>query len=164
MKYIVKNMPLPNGPKKQIPSRIVIHSMGEFIKLDSGTKYAYDFLKYKKLSAHALICPDGTVIRCRDDNQGAWHARGFNKNSLGVEFLVTGEHNYSSFKKTINNYYLTFEQHVAGVELLRGWCSTHDIVSIDRHSDLDPKRKVDPGRGFPFDLILKDIENGKYCK
>ena len=163
MNYTVKNMPLPNGPKKQTPNRIILHSMGEFIKLDSGTKYAYDFLKYKKLSAHALICPDGVVLRCRDDNQGAWHARGFNKNSLGVEFLVKGVHNYTSFLKTIEDSYLSFEQHCACVELLRDWCNKHDIVSISRHSDIDPKRKKDPGRGCPFDLILRDVENGKYC-
>jgi len=164
MKYTVLNKPLPKGAKKQIPTRIVIHSMAEFIKLDSGTKHAYDFLKDIGLSAHALICPDGTVMLCREDTQGAWHAKGFNTNSLGVEFLVKGIHTYGSFKKTIKKPYLTIEQHIAGVELLRQWCSDHDIKSIDRHSSLSPKRKVDPGKGLPFDLILRDVENGKYCK
>jgi N-acetyl-anhydromuramyl-L-alanine amidase AmpD len=164
MTYTTINKPLPKGAKNQLPSRIVLHAMGEYVKLDSGNKHAYDFLKDIGLSAHALICPDGTIIRCRDDNQGAYHARGFNTDSLGVEFLVTGKHTYSSFKSAIKKPYLTFEQHISGVELLRDWCSKHTIVSIDRHSDIDPERKVDPGEGFPFDLILKDIENGRYCK
>ena len=164
MNYTIINKPLSKGAKKQIPSRIVIHSMAEFIKLDSGPKHAYAFLKDIGLSAHALICPDGTVIRCREDNQGAWHAKGHNKDSLGVEILVRGKHDYASFINTIKNSYMTFDQHCACVELLRDWCNKHDIASISRHSDIDPKRKKDPGRGCPFDLILKDVENGRYCK
>ena len=160
MNYTVKNKPLPKGAKYQTPSRVVLHAMGEYIKLDSGTKHAYDFLKGIGLSAHALICPDGTVIRCREDNQGAYHARNSNKNSLGVEFLVAGTHNYSSFKKAIKKPYLTFEQHVAGVELLREWCSKYDIKSIDTHSRLSPERKIDPGKGFPLAQFLKDVKGG----
>lgn len=154
------NKPLPKGAKHQVPSRIVLHSMGEYIKFDSGNKHAYDFLKDIGLSAHALICPDGTVIRCREDNQGAWHAKGFNKNSLGIEFLVKGAHTYGSFKKVIKDHYLTLDQHIAGVELLRDWCSKYDIKSIDTHSSLSPKRKVDPGTGFPLKQFLIDVKAG----
>lgn len=164
MNYTVKNMPLLKGARSQIPERIVVHAMSEYILHNDKWIHAYDFLKDIGLSAHALICPDGAVIRCREDNQGSWHAKGFNVDSLGVEFLVKGENTYSNFKKAIKKPYLTIEQHFAGVELLRGWCSKHDIKSIDRHSDLDPSRKVDPGKGLPFDLILRDVENGKYCR
>ena len=160
MNYIVKNIPLPKGAKSQIPSRIVLHSMGEYIKTDTGAKFAPDFLRDIGLSVHVLICPDGTIIRCREDHQGAYHAKDFNKDSLGVEFLVKGIHDYTSFKKTISNYYLTFEQHVAGVELLRDWCSKYDIKSIDTHSALSPKRKCDPGTGFPITQFLKDVKRG----
>ena len=161
MNIVIKNKPLPKGAKSQTPNRVVLHAMGEYIKFDSGNKHAYDFLKDIGLSAHALICPDGTVIRCRDDNQGAYHARNFNTNSLGVEFLVKGAHTYGSFKKVIKKPYLTFEQHVAGVELLRGWCSKYDIKSIDTHSSLSPKRKCDPGSAFPLVQFLKDVRWGK---
>ena len=160
MNYTILNKPLPKGAKKQSPKRIVLHAMGEFIKLDSGNKHAYDFLKDIGLSIHALICPDGTVIMCREDNQGAYHAKGFNTDSLGVEFLVAGGHTYSSFKKTIKKSYLTFEQHVAGVELLRDWCSKYNIKSINTHSSLSPKRKVDPGSGFPLKQFLIDVKGG----
>ena len=158
------NKPLTKGAKSQIPNRIIVHAMGEYIFHDGKYKHAADFLRDIGLSAHVLICPDGSIIRCREDNQGAYHARKWNSRSLGVEFLLRGKHNYVSFTRAIENFYLTFDQHFSGVELLRDWCSKHDIVSIDRHSDLDPERKVDPGNGFPFDLILKDIENGRYCK
>ena len=160
MNYTVLNKPLPKGAKKQIPTRIVIHSMAEFIKLGSGNKHAYDFLKDIGLSAHALICPDGTVLLCREETQGAYHAKNFNTNSLGVEFLVKGAYDYTSFLTTIKKPYLTFEQHVAGVELLRDWCSKYDINSIDTHSSLSPKRKSDPGKGFPLAQFLIDVKRG----
>ena len=158
MNYKVLNKLLPNGRKHQNPNKIVLHSMGEYILFDSGEKkHAYDFLKSIGLSVHALICPDGTVMRCREDTQGAWHAKGFNKDSLGVEFLVKGAHTYGSFKKAIKKPYITFEQHVAGVELLRQWRLVHEIKSIDRHSDLSPNRKKDPGQGFPWKQFLIDV-------
>ncbi|MCK5606864.1 N-acetylmuramoyl-L-alanine amidase [Candidatus Pacearchaeota archaeon] len=161
MNYIVKNKPLPNGPKKQVPKRIILHAMGEYIVFDSGEKkHAYDFLKSIGLSVHALICPDGTVIRCREDTQGAWHAKGHNKDSLGVEFLVEGNYNYASFIKAIKKPYITFEQHVAGVELVRDWCSTYGITSIEEHRALSPKRKYDLGRGFPLKQFLIDVKAG----
>lgn len=160
MNYTVKNMPLPKGAKKQIPTRIVIHAMGEYIKVGSENKHAYDFLKGIGLSAHALICPDGTVIRCREDKQGAYHAKGFNKDSLGVEFLVKGVHTYGSFTKAIKKPYLTFEQHVAGVELFRDWYSKYAIKYTDTHSILSPERKIDPGAGFPLSQFLKDVKGG----
>ena len=157
MNYTIINKPLPKGAKHQTPRRVILHSMAEFIKLDSGNKHAYDFLKDIGLSVHALICPDGTIIRSREDNQGSYHARGFNRDSLGVEFLVKGAHDYTSFKNTISNYYLTLDQHISGVELLRDWCSKYDIKSIDTHSSLSPKRKIDPGAGFPLKQFLIDV-------
>lgn len=156
----ILNKLLPNGAKYQTPSRAVIHSMAEYVLYDTKYIHAYDFLNKIGLSAHALVCPDGSIIRCREDSQGAWHARGHNKNSLGIEFLVEGQHDYVSFKKEIKEPYLTFDQYVAGVELVRDWCRKHDILIIDRHSDLDPNRKIDPGKGFDFDQFIIDVQAG----
>lgn len=160
MSITIENKHLPKGAKNQIPNHVVVHSMSEYIEYEGETLHAYDFLKKIGLSAHALICPDGTIIKCREDNQGAYHAKGFNTNSLGIEFLVRGVHDYVGFKKTIKTFYLTFDQHVAGVELLRDWCSKHDIKSIDKHSTLSPDRKVDPGQGFPWEQFLIDVKAG----
>ena len=157
MNYKMEKKPLTKGVKRQTPDRIIVHSMSEFLVVDGKEIHAYDFLKKIGLSAHALICPDGTVIKCREDNQGAYHAKGFNRNSLGVEFLVSGVHSYDGFKKTIETPYLTFDQHVAGVELLRQWRLVHEIKSIDKHSDLSPNRKKDPGQGFPWKQFLIDV-------
>lgn len=160
MKYIVEYKPLLKGASKQIPTSIVLHSMAEYILYDTDYIHAYDFLAKIELSAHALVCPDGTMLRCREDTAGAYHAKGYNKDSLGVEFLVEGNYNYPSFIETIKKPYLTFEQYVTGVELVRDWCSKYDIKSIVTHSSLSPKRKKDPGRGFPLEQFLLDIKRG----
>lgn len=151
---------LPKGASHQVPVNVIVHSMGEYITYEGEVLHAYDFLKKIGLSAHALVCPDGTIIRCREDSEGAYHAKYFNTNTLGVEFLVGGTmHSYRDFKQKIKKHYLTFDQYCAGVELLRGWCSKHTITSIDRHSDIDPKRKIDPGTGFNFKRFIKDVNN-----
>lgn len=158
----IENKRLTKGGGAQTPDRIIVHCMGEHIEYEGEVLHAYDFLKKIGLSAHALICPDGTIIRCREDDEGAYHARHFNKNTLGVEFLVEGTmHSYRDFKQAIKKPYLKFDQYCAGVELLREWCSKHTIKSIDRHSDTDPKRKIDPGAGFNFKQLLKDVSKGE---
>lgn len=144
------------GNSANTPKLIVIHAMGEYIK-DSQPRHAIKFLDHYGLSAHSLIAPDGTNYRCREDNQRAWHARGFNPNSLGIEFLVPGVHDYGSFIETIKTPYLTDNQYRAGVEQVREWIDLHGITEIARHSDKSPGRKVDPGDGFPWEEFLSDI-------
>ena len=149
---------IEHGGGAQNPTSIVIHCMGEYIADGrGGFDHAVPFLNKYKLSAHSLIAPDGSNYRCREDNEGAWHARGFNKNSLGIEFLVQGDHDYGSFVDTIKNKYLTEIQYQAGVAQVREWMSKYDIARIDRHSDISPGRKVDPGAGFPWRRFIIDI-------
>lgn len=138
------------------PKLIVIHSMAEYIK-DPERIYAPDFLDGYKLSAHALITPHGDNIRCRTDNQGAYHAKGYNTDSLGMEFLVKGKHDYSSFIDAIKSPYLEPEQYDAGLYQVREWLNLYPIERIARHSDLSPGRKVDPGDGFPWFDFLHDL-------
>lgn len=135
------------------PDTVVVHAMGEYI----GRDHAVLFLNKLKLSAHALIAPDGSVYRCRRDDQRAWHARGHNTNSLGIEFLVPGEHDYSSFLSAIKNPYLTDAQRQAGLDQVREWLMLRPIKTITRHSDISPGRKVDPGDGFPWVDFLHDL-------
>ena len=147
---------LEKGNKYNTPQLIVVHAMGEFI-IDPKPKHATDFLEGYGLSAHALVDHTGQVFICRHDDEGAYHARGFNTNSLGIEFLVKGEHNYGSFLEAIKTDYVTADQYQAGVECVRNWKQLHKIKKIARHSDLSPGRKVDPGSGFPWVEFMKDI-------
>ena len=145
-------MPLSFGREKQYPKRIVVHCMAEYIDTDGRDYSAVEFLDKIGLSVHALITPSGVIIRCRDDDQGAWHAKGYNTDSLGVEILVPGLHTYESFLQEIKMPYYTTEQFSSLVFIVRNWMLAHDIKpqSIDRHSDISPGRKHDPGAGFPW--------------
>lgn len=148
------------GHKTQTPNRIVVHSMAEYLDFEPEDIYAPDFLKKLGLSAHVLITPEGVEIRQRHDHEGAWHAKGFNKDSLGVEILVKGVHTYGSFLKEIKKDYVTEEQFETLVNLCRGWIEKHDIKHVDRHSDLSPGRKFDPGSGFDWNRFLTEIYGG----
>jgi AmpD protein len=154
---IIQN-PLEKGNKYNTPKLIVVHCMGEFL-LDPKPIHASDFLAKLGLSAHALIAPNGDVWVCRDDDQGAYHARGYNTDSLGVEFLVEGHHDYGSFLEAIKGDYITDVQWLAGVNAVKSWVEAYEIPKdkIVRHSDISPGRKVDPGKGFKWDKFLSEV-------
>ena len=147
------------GTAHQSPNRIVVHAMGEYILSEDGRGYDYapDFLERMQLSAHALVTSDGTVLRCRNDDEGAYHARGFNAGSLGMELLVSGKHDYDSFLRTIKHPYVTDAQYAAAVMQCREWVRLYRITLIDRHSVVSPGRKFDPGAGFPWGKFLDDV-------
>ena len=158
---------LPFGDRTNDPKLITLHAMGEYIHADKnavdyyathgkflelGRDYhAPEWLRALGLSAHQLICPGGMRIKCREDNHGAWHARGFNEDSLGVEFLVRGIHTYDTFLAAIALPWVDNDQFSEGQELVRYWMETHDIrkFGVKYHSELSPGRKKDPGAGFP---------------
>jgi len=151
------------GAPHQTPKSIIIHAMAEYLSIDGGHQWmkAADFLKHTGLSAHALVSPDGTVYRCRKDNEGAYHAAGFNTDSLGIEIMVSGKHDYSSFLHTILHRYTTEAQYSALVEQVREWIKRYSITDIKRHSDVSPGRKIDPGAGFDWEKFLEDVKNEK---
>ncbi len=138
-------MPINIGEKSQSPSRIVIHAMAEFINGEDQTYYAVDWIRKCNLSVHAFVTPSGVVIRSRKDHEGAWHAREFNPDSLGVEFIVPGVHTEETFMDAIKTEYLTDIQYKSGLVLVKKWKELFGITRIERHSDLSPGRKVDPG-------------------
>lgn len=164
LKWEIEHMKSTNrhsayGGQHQTPNCIIVHAMGEFVMAGGGESYdhAPAFLEQMQLSAHALVSPDGTVIRCRSDNEGAYHARGFNVDSLGIEMLVAGRHDYGSFVRAIAQPYLTDAQYAAAVEQCREWVRIHKITRIARHSDVSPGRKLDPGAGFPWERFISDV-------
>lgn len=150
----------PWGRSGNHPKMIVIHAMGEYILRDDGINYEHapDFLNRMKLSAHALVTPSGEALRLRTDDETAYHAQGFNTNSLGMEILVAGKHTYKTFTKAIDQPYVTDEQYAAAVAQCRAWVGKYGITRIVRHSDLSPGRKIDPGDGFQFLEFLEDVK------
>jgi N-acetyl-anhydromuramyl-L-alanine amidase AmpD len=153
--------PLEYGSGYNAPNRIVIHSMAEKIINGDEVHFAHKWLEYLGLSAHALIWPSGDIMICRNTDKGAYHARGFNKNSLGIEFLVEGEYDYASFIEAIKKPWPTKDQMREGIELVKHWQSLFGIGRdhVNRHSDLSPGRKVDPGAGFKWGQFLASISN-----
>lgn len=147
------NIPLSSRMNRNLPTRIILHAMGEFIDYEGEDMYAPYFLKKVGLSAHALVTPNGTLIRCRRDEQGGAHCKGYNDTSLGVEFMVEGVHNYESFLQAMKTEYTTSRQLMAGVKLVKGWMIKFNIPidQIYTHQELEPDRKYDPGSGFPLD-------------
>lgn len=151
--------PLKAGSKTNNPELIIVHSMGEYINLKSGPKFAPNFLEDVGFSAHALIIPNSDVMICRQPNQGAYHAKGFNTDSLGVEVLVPGGYVYGTFLEKIKTDWCSFGQYQALAELVSSWCHEFNIDPFDkrekhgvkRHSDVSPERKVDPGEGFKWE-------------
>jgi N-acetyl-anhydromuramyl-L-alanine amidase AmpD len=149
---------LPHGGGYQAPEIIVIHVMGEYIAYGGEVIPARELLKREGLSSHSLITPSGVNIRCRKDNQIAYHAKGHNVGSLGMEFLAPRIHDLDSLQALTQRDYLESPQYWKGVEQVREWLSLHNIRKIVRHSDLDPDRRwFDPGDGFPLQIFLQDV-------
>lgn len=172
----VANIHLLGGDNHNAPKMIALHAMAEYIHVNSAVKEYYaakgkvlelgrdyhapEWLRALGYSAHDLVTPSGLVIKCRENHEGAYHAYGYNTDSLGVEFLLEGIHTYETFKAGISSEYLTSMQFGKGVEIVTKWMIDYDIPieKVVTHHSLSPNRKTDPGTGFPlsqFKLALQ---------
>lgn len=105
------------------------------------------------VSAHYLVARDGRVFRLVDERRRAWHAgvscwageRDVNGRSIGIELENPGNRAYP--KKQIQ----------ALVLLARGILKRHRIPKhrVLGHSDVAPRRKIDPGEKFPWRALAK---------
>jgi len=144
-------------PLIQEPELLVIHAIGQFIKIRKPAVAAIPFLNEVKLSAHLVIAVDGTRFQCRPFNKIAWHAKGYNKNSIGIEVEVEGDHDIGSFKKKIKEDWVGDAQYDELVLATKEILNDYPIKKVVRHSDIDPTRKTDPGTGFDFPRFLRDV-------
>lgn len=142
-----------NGGALQTPTRIIIHAMSEYIL----GLHASDFLIKMGLSAHYLIEPNGDIIACRTPNKMAWHAKNHNRNTIGIELLIKGEHNYRQFIEKLKTNYADPEQIKSLINLCNPLIDEYSIEKVERHSDIDPKRKYDPGSGFDWEYFKSKL-------
>lgn len=105
-----------------------------------------------KVSAHYTIDEDGAVYRHVTEEKRAWHAgvsywageRDINARSIGIELVNPGhEFGYRDFPEA---------QIAALIALSHGILKRHPIPPrrVLGHSDVAPRRKIDPGEKFPW--------------
>lgn len=156
---MIINMPSIHGREGLKPTAIVIHAIGEYIRLKDEDIYAPRFLRSRGESAHSFITPSGEEIVTRSDDQVAWHARaqGYNFKSIGIEVMVPGAHTWGTLREAVQGDWVREIQYRTAVESAKRRMERHPITEVVEHSTIDPERKVDPGAGFLFSSFLIDI-------
>lgn len=107
-----------------------------------------------QVSAHYVICRDGTVHHMLNDYLRAWHAGAanwgnvtdVNSVSIGIELDNNGS---EPFTETQINSLLM---------VLKNLKKKYNIPTANfiGHSDIAPSRKVDPSRFFPWQLLAQN--------
>lgn len=140
--------------------RLVVHAMTAVV----GTRTAWEHLEATGLSVHALIAPDGLIIRGCPSDRVAYHARGFNATTLGVEVLVPYATDYAGLAAACGWDATAWKAVVplppdpytpAQYSSLVWWLRDEAArcpsrPELCRHSDLSPERKFDPGPVFDW--------------
>jgi N-acetylmuramoyl-L-alanine amidase len=115
-----------------------------------------DGAREQRVSAHYVLAEDGTLYRLVSEDRAAWHAgrshwRGreaLNATSIGVEIvnLHGDRHDYPG------------AQVAALIELCHGILARHSAIvprNVVGHSDIAPRRKIDPGLRFPWATLAR---------
>ncbi|MGE0573729.1 MAG: N-acetylmuramoyl-L-alanine amidase [Reyranella sp.] len=110
----------------------------------------------QRVSAHYVLDLDGTPYHLVPEERAAWHAgrshwRGrdaLNATSIGIEIVnLHGDlHDYPT------------RQIEALIELCHDIVARHPAIAsrnVVGHSDIAPKRKIDPGRRFPWAVLAQ---------
>lgn len=107
-----------------------------------------------QVSAHYVICKDGTVHHMLNDYLRAWHAGSgrwgnvtdVNSSSIGIELDNNG---FEPFTEGQMNSLL---------QVLRTLKKNYSIPAANfiGHADIAPKRKVDPNRYFPWQQLAQN--------
>ena len=130
------------------PNFVIIHHTAQ--NACAQTLNTFTMVK-TKVSAHYVICKDGTIHHLLNDYLRAWHGgiskwgnnTDINSSSIGIELDNNG---FEPFD-TAQIYSL--------VLLLEQLKKTYNIPEANfiGHGDIAPKRKVDPNIQFPWSLL-----------
>jgi N-acetylmuramoyl-L-alanine amidase len=106
-----------------------------------------------EVSAHYVICKDGTVHHMLNDYLRAWHAGNskwgnitdINSTSIGIELDNNGFENFT--EPQLNSL----------LALLKKLKKDNKIPTSNfiGHADIAPKRKNDPNKYFPWEILAK---------
>ena len=133
------------------PNFVIIHHTAQ----NSCDQTYYTFtLTRTQVSAHYVICKDGTVQHMLNDYYRAWHAGNaqwgnltdVNSSSIGIELDNNGFEPFSEAQ--INNLLV----------VLKALKKKYNIPTANfiGHSDIAPGRKVDPNRFFPWQQLAQN--------
>lgn len=147
--------PSPNhGERKdcEAPDMIILHYTG---MADHGQALSWLKNIQSEVSSHYFVWPDGRIVQLVPESRRAWHAgksswqgeADINSRSIGIEIANSGHPGgLPEFPA---------EQIEAVVQLCRD-CITRWQIRPERvlaHSDVAPRRKVDPGERFPWPAL-----------
>lgn len=115
----------------------------------------------REVSSHYLIGRDGTLYQLVDEERRAWHAGAsnwgghtdLNSASIGIELDNTGAEPYPE------------AQIITLLDLLKSLQERYKIPAGNflGHGDVAPRRKVDPGRNFPWERLARE-GFGPWCR
>ena len=123
--------------------RIILHHTGD----DAASK-TYSTLVKRKLAVHYIVDRDGTIYYAVDERKMAFHAKGWNTRSIGIEIVNTGysdmeytEAQYSSIRNLVN-------------DIAKRWPSiSADDEQIIGHYQASKVGKWDPSPNFNWAKI-----------
>ena len=133
------------------PNFVVIHHTAQTA---CDTTLRTFTLPRTQVSAHYVICRDGTIHHMLNDYLRAWHAGAgkwgnltdVNSSSIGIELDNNG---FEPFPDAQINSLLTLLKHLK---------KDYNIPSANfiGHADIAPKRKVDPSKYFPWQRLSQN--------
>jgi len=133
------------------PNFVIIHHTAQNSCEQTLTTFT---LTRTQVSAHYVICKDGTVHHMLNDYLRAWHAGSgkwgnvtdVNSSSIGIELDNNG---FEPFTDAQVNSLL---------QVLKSLKKNYSIPSANfiGHADIAPARKVDPNRFFPWQQLAQN--------
>jgi len=174
MSFYLLDHPNPNGLSYSLtrgePIRgIVLHTaenVADTIGPDGGAERVASYgATTRRASWHVTVDKD-SIIYMLPDRMQAWHVVGYNSSTLGIEQACQA----SKWKEYPADWVDATITNTATV--VKQWCELYDIpmkrISRDEydsgkrgilaHADLDPSRRSDPGKDYPWDLLFEKME------
>jgi N-acetylmuramoyl-L-alanine amidase len=149
------DLPSPNQAPRTEPVDVLVLHYTE-LPLKESLDILRDPARPLRVSAHYVLAEDGAVYRLVPEECVAWHAgrshwRGrdlLNGSSIGIEIInLHGDrHDYPP------------AQIAALIALCREIIARHPAIAarnVVGHSDVAPRRKIDPGLRFPWSTLAQ---------
>ena len=147
-------MPSPNhGARTRPITSLIMHYTGM-----PTTESALELLcsPIAQVSAHYVVDIDGAILQLVPEERRAWHAgvsywageTDLNMSSIGIEIAHPGHRDPAPFPA---------RQIAAVIALARDICARRRLAParVLAHSDIAPRRKIDPGEFFPWDALAQ---------